>query len=240
MAVDYRRAAAERFRLTGEAASTTALEDYLVTIYKLEETLGAARTTLIAKELNVKPATVSKILAKLEAEGYVVREKYKGARLTEKGRAIAERIVWKHRVIERFLHDYVGLDPIKAHEYAHMMEHLPDEIIERIYEKLGRPGTCPLGNPIPGAEPPPEIRNAIRLSEAHEGMCGRVVRLAMAVHEWGCSLIRMGVFIGRRLCIRYAGQSHLVANLDDGREIEIPIQYARLVYILPDTTAVGV
>ncbi len=229
-----RRAAAERRRLTGEVAATTALEDYLVTIYKLEETFGIARTTLIAKELGVKPATVSKVLAKLEGEGYVVREKYHGARLTEKGRRIAERIVWKHRVIERFLHDYVGLDPIKAHAYAHMMEHLPDEIVERIYEKLGRPGSCPLGNPIPGAEVPEEIRRAVRLSDAAAGTCGRVVRLAMAVHEWGCKLIEMGVFIGRRLCVEYAGQSHLVVRAEDGRELEIPIQYARLVYILPE------
>ena len=233
-ALQARRATADRRRLTGETASTTALEDYLVTIYKLEETFGYARTTLIAKELGVKPATVSKILSKLEAEGYVVREKYKGARLTARGRAVAERIVWKHRVIERFLHDYVGLDPVKAHHYAHMMEHLPDEIVERIYERLGRPGSCPLGNPIPGGRVPEEIKRSVRLSEFREGMCGRVVRIAMAVHEWGCKLINMGIFIGRRLCVSYAGQSHFIVTLEDGRRIELPIQFTRLVYLSPE------
>jgi DtxR family Mn-dependent transcriptional regulator len=233
--LNAKKAAAERRRLTGETASTTALEDYLVTIYKLEETFGYARTTLIAKELGVKPATVSKILSKLEAEGYIVREKYKGARLTDKGREIAERIVWKHRVVERFLYEYVGLDPIKAHKYAHMLEHLPDEIVEKIYEKLGRPGACPLGNPIPGSDNiPEELKRAIRLSDLKENSCGHVVRLTMAVHEWGCWLIRMGIFIGRRICVEYAGQSHFVVRLDDGGKLEIPIQYTRLVYVLPD------
>ncbi|ABM80035.1 metal-dependent transcriptional regulator [Hyperthermus butylicus] len=232
-----RRAVAERRRLTGTEAATTALEDYLVTIYKLEETLGAARTTLIAKELGVKPATVSKILTKLEAEGYVVREKYRGARLTGLGRRIAERIIWKHRVIERFLHDYVGLDPLRAHRYAHMMEHLPDEIIDRIYERLGRPGTCPMGNPIPGAKVPEEIRRAVPLSSLQSGACGKIVRITMAVHEWGRRLIEQGIFIGRRVCVIYAGQSHLIVDVEGIGEREVPVMHACLVYVLPENSA---
>ena len=87
---------------------TSAVEDYLVTIYRLEEAFGMARTTIIAKELNVKPGTVSKIVSKLELKGLVERTKYRGVKLTKEGRRIAEKIVWKHRIIERFLYDYVG------------------------------------------------------------------------------------------------------------------------------------
>ena len=222
-------------RLKHEDKVTTAIEDYLVTIYRLEEAFGIARTTVIARELGVKPGTVSKVVGRLEAKGLVERTKYYGVKLTEKGREIAEHIIWKHRVLERFLYDYVGLDPLKAHEYAHMMEHLPDEIVKKIYDKLGRPATCPLGNPIPGAEIPDELKVAVPLIKADPGACVKIVRIAGVLREGLKHIIDLGLMIGVTARIVYVSNSHVVLKpISASKCMEIPYEYARMVYVVVD------
>ncbi len=212
---------------------TSAIEDYLVTIYRLEEVFGVARTTIIASELNVKPGTVSKILSKLEMQGLVERVKYRGVKLTDKGRSIAEKIVWKHRVIERFLYDYVGLDPVKSHDYAHLMEHLPDEVVEKIYEKLGKPPTCPLGNPIPGSPIPDELKASKPLSEADKASCVKIIRIAGVLKEGLKTILDLGLMVGSVLHIVYVSQSHVVVDIvDKGKIVEVPSRYARMIYVV--------
>ncbi|MET1127758.1 MAG: metal-dependent transcriptional regulator [Thermoproteota archaeon] len=229
-----RKTVADRKRLAGADASSTAREDYVVTIYRLEEVFGYARTTHIARELGVRPATVTKIVSKLEEEGYVVWEKYRGARLTDAGRRLAEKIVRRHRIVERLLHDFVGLDLVDTHRYAHMMEHLPDEIVERVHERLGRPSTCPTGNPIPGESVPKEVANAVKLPSLQKGLCGRVVRVSMAVFDWGSELIRKGIVPGTRLCVKFSSPSHQVVEVNGGIELEIPAEQGQLVFVLPE------
>ena len=126
----------------------TVLEDYIVTIYRLQEAYGSAKTTYIARELNVAPATVTKVLANLSSKGFIRKQRYKGAVLTEAGLKLARKIVWKHRVLEVFLHKILEFDVFDVHDLAHSMEHIPDEIVERMYVKLSMPKACPHGNPI--------------------------------------------------------------------------------------------
>lgn len=132
-----------------EGEKQRTIEDYLRAVYKLEELTGIAKTSMLARELGVTPATVVKMLTKLVHRGLVEWEPYKGFRLTPQGRRIAIRIVWKHRIAECFFNKLLGFDVTKSHEYAHVFEHLPDEVFERLYEILGKPSTCPHGSPIP-------------------------------------------------------------------------------------------
>ncbi|MEM2006031.1 MAG: metal-dependent transcriptional regulator [Sulfolobales archaeon] len=125
------------------------VEDYLSTIYRLEEVFGVARTNDISRELGVRPATVSKVLRRLADEGYVVWAKFRGFKLSEKGINAVKTLVRKHRICEAFLTE-LGFDPVEVHEYAHHMEHLPQQIVESIYKYIGSPKECPHGNPIPG------------------------------------------------------------------------------------------
>ncbi|MEM1623916.1 MAG: metal-dependent transcriptional regulator [Sulfolobales archaeon] len=127
----------------------TSVEDYLSTIYRLEEVFGVARTNDISRELGVRPATVSKVLRKLADEGYVVWVKFRGFKLSEKGVEAVKTLVRKHRICEAFLNE-LGFGPVEVHEYAHYMEHLPQQIVESIYRYIGSPKECPHGNPIPG------------------------------------------------------------------------------------------
>jgi len=163
--------------LQRSSETSRAVEDYLVAIYKLEEAFGVARTCMIARELGVKPATVTKMVSRFARMGLVEWVPYRGVRLTPKGREIAERIVRKHRIAEYFFNRVLGFDLVKSHIYAHMLEHLPDEVFERLYEFLGRPSTCPHGNPIPGSEIPKEIADSRPLARFEPGRMVRVVRI---------------------------------------------------------------
>jgi len=154
-------------------------EDYIATIYRLHEVYGSAKLSDISRELGVKPATTSKVLSQLEKSGLVKRYKYREIVLTEKGEKVAERIIRKHRISEVFLAYKLSVDIFDTHYYAHYLEHLPDELIERIYILLGFPRKCPHGNIIPGTERGKDmaLTEYIRLSEATIGMY-RVERIA--------------------------------------------------------------
>lgn len=81
---------------------TDVVEEYLETIYRLQEKQGAgAKTNDIVRTLKVVPGTVTNTIERLEREGYVSHEPYKGVRLTEKGRRIAAQVVRRHRLSER-------------------------------------------------------------------------------------------------------------------------------------------
>lgn len=150
------------------------VEDYVLTIYRLEILCGSARTTQIARELKIREGTVSKVLKKLQAGGLVVLNRYRGVRLTDAGRKIAERILRKHAVLETFLSNYLGFDLIKAHYLAHRMEHLPDEVVEAIYVKLGSPSLRYLMPLVGGLE---DLDKVVPLNKALPGKCYEITHL---------------------------------------------------------------
>src|ERR671923_817730 len=130
---------------------TPAVEDYLRTIYALEDEIKPVIAARVADEMGVTPSTMVSTLRRLEREGYVKVERRKEIRLTAEGRQVAERILRRHFLIERFLTDLLGLDWVKAHQEAHRLEHaVSQEVEERLAKLLNHPTTCPHGNPIPG------------------------------------------------------------------------------------------
>jgi len=132
-----------------EEVSTT-MEEYLEGIYRLQEKSGVARTSELVKLLKVAPGTVTNTVERLEREGYLTHEPYRGAKLTEKGRKIALRVVRIHRLSERLLTDILHVGWGKAHKAACELEHaFTDDIIKNLEKVLGHPKTCPHGNPIP-------------------------------------------------------------------------------------------
>jgi DtxR family Mn-dependent transcriptional regulator len=132
-----------------EVSST--LEEYLEAIYKLEEKIGSAKTGDLAKELNVTLGTVTNTIESMEKQDLVIHKPYKGVRLTKKGRKIALDVVRRHRLSERLLTDILRLEWSKAHDAACKLEHAiaDKDIIKPLEKALGKPKTCPHGNPIP-------------------------------------------------------------------------------------------
>jgi len=129
---------------------TPAVEDYLRTIYALEEEIQPVIAARVAEEVGVTPSTMVSTLRRLEREGYLKVLRRKEIHLTTEGRQVAERILRRHFLLERFLTDLLGLDWVKAHQEAHRLEHaVSQEVEDRLAKLLGYPTTCPHGNPIP-------------------------------------------------------------------------------------------
>src|SRR6266508_3908542 len=146
-----------------------ALEDYLKSIYQLAEEAQPVIAARIAAETGVSPSTIFSTLQRLAREGYVTINRRKEIHLTADGQKVAEKIVRRHFLTERFLTDLLGLDWVKAHQEAHRLEHaISQEVEERLAKLLSNPTTCPHGNPIPGATSGPS-QKTIPLSEAVDG-----------------------------------------------------------------------
>ena len=126
-------------------------EEYLEALYTLTKDGKTASTTSISKRLNVTPASVTEMLGKLSDDGYVNYQPYQGVTLTPEGFRIAEKMTRKHRLLERFLHDMLGIGKDKVHEEACAMEHaLSDETALALCQTLKHPDKCPDDeNPIP-------------------------------------------------------------------------------------------
>ena len=131
---------------------TEVVEEYLEGIYRLQEKSGVARTSDIVKVLQVVPGTVTNTVERLEKEGMLKHEPYRGVRLTDKGRKIALDVIRRHRLSERLLTDFVHVDWDKVHDAACRLEHgITNDVIKKLEKALGHPKTCPHGNPIPTA-----------------------------------------------------------------------------------------
>ena len=156
------------------------LEEYLETIHDLAEAGTPVIQARIAERLGRAAPSVSEMLDRLQADGYVERDGRK-LELTGKGRTIAEGVVRKHRLAERLLVDVIGLEWHKAHLEAGRWEHvISDEVEARLVELLGNPTTCPHGNPIPGAGDRDALDAQSCLSHAE---VGDVVRLERITEE---------------------------------------------------------
>ena len=109
---------------------TESVEEYLETIYRLRERGEAVTTTNIARERKISPASATEMLQKMARQGYLKYASYRGATLTSKGRKIGERVLRKHRVMEKFL-STLGLPKSKIHKNACELEHHISDDLER-------------------------------------------------------------------------------------------------------------
>src|SRR5437773_12511705 len=124
---------------------------YLEAIYYMWSEGEPLRSARLADWLGVSRPTVTVALRRMGGYGMVRMNGRKEIELTPSGRRAAEAIVRRHRIMERWLTDGLGLDWVTADEEAARLEHAVSEVVERrLYEVLGRPATCPHGNPIPG------------------------------------------------------------------------------------------
>ncbi len=132
---------------------TPSKEDYLKAIWSLSERrVGQqeASTGDLAEALRVSPPAVSKMLKQMEKQQLVAHTPYYGVRLSAKGRAVALKIVRRHRLLELFLAEVLGYAPHAVHDEAERLEHhISDEFEGRIDMLLGYPHECPHGSPIP-------------------------------------------------------------------------------------------
>ncbi|TRM12687.1 transcriptional regulator MntR [Lentibacillus cibarius] len=111
---------------------TPSMEDYIELIHNLMESKGYARVSDIAEALEVHPSSVTKMVQKLDKDGYLNYEKYRGFILTAKGKKLGERLVYRHELLEEFL-EVIGVDSEKIYGDVEGIEHhLSWNAIDRI------------------------------------------------------------------------------------------------------------
>jgi len=163
------------------------VDDYLETIYFLAFPIGEYTpqsgtlplASRVAEMLGVSRASAGEMLKRLEAEGLIERGTRKEALLTEKGRGRAEHVVRRHRIIERLLTDFMGYTGAEAHVYADELgDTFSDDMVERMFERLGRPERCPHGWPVDPDFEQAENQELEPLANLGAGSRATIVRLA--------------------------------------------------------------
>ena len=134
---------------------TSTVEDYLKRIYLEQQLAPDARvpTGQIAQALGVTPGTATAMIKALSDSRLVDHEPYAGVRLTDAGKKLAMHVVRRHRLVELFLVEVIGMNWSEVHAEAEVLEHaVSDRLVERIDDMLGRPAADPHGDPIPTAK----------------------------------------------------------------------------------------
>src|SRR5438477_13009522 len=150
---------------------------YLEAIYYMWFEKEPLRSARLADWLGVSRPTVAVGLRRMARDGLVQMNGRKEIELTAGGMRSAESIVRRHRIMERWLTDGLGLDWVTADEEAARLEHAVSDVVEkRLYESLGRPKTCPHGNPIPGHSKP--VPRELRLARLQTGSRAAITRVS--------------------------------------------------------------
>ncbi|MHB8469219.1 MAG: metal-dependent transcriptional regulator [Gaiellaceae bacterium] len=190
------------------------VDEYLETIYFLAFPIGEYTprgagspplASRVAEMLHVSRASAGEMLKRLEVEGLIERGTRKEALLTASGRGRAERVVRKHRIIERLLTDFMGYTGYEAHERADELgDTFDDEMIERIDERLGRPERCPHGWPVDTDVEQAENAELAPLAALAPGTRATIVRLAEHDGDLLHWFYDQGLVPGRELEMRSA------------------------------------
>jgi len=201
-------------------------DEYLETIYFLAFPIGeygphsSGTPTLasrVAEMLGVSRASAGEMLKRLEREGLVKRGEQKEALLTPAGRVRAERMVRRHRIIERLLTDFMGYTGAEAHEHADELgDTFTDDMIERMRERLGEPERCPHGWPVDPVVEQAENLELAPLSALETGSRATIVRLAEHDGELLHSFYDEGLVPGTEIELREARSGRVTVRVDGG------------------------
>jgi DtxR family Mn-dependent transcriptional regulator len=153
--------------------ATVAEEEYLERIYWLEEAELPITGANIARAMQVSAPTVHEMVGRLAKDGFIVRNPDKSLAFTDDGRERASRIVRRHRLVERFLTDVLGVPWDEVHEEAERLEHaMSPTLEERMRAAIGDATTCPHGHPfVEGGREP-----GVPLADVEEGASVVVLR----------------------------------------------------------------
>jgi DtxR family Mn-dependent transcriptional regulator len=194
------------------------VENYDKAIYMIApDGEAAVATGQISDALGVLPGTVTSMLKTLDDSRLATYTPYEGARLTAAGRALALRVLRRHRLIELFLSRTLDLAWDEVHEEAENMEHaVSDWLVDRIDAYLGHPSTDPHGDPIPKADGTVAAGADRALADCAAGKRFRLARVTDQSPEFLRYLSQAGLEIGTELA--------LVSN--DGKRESVTIQLA--------------
>ena len=156
-----------------EDRATSAEEEYLQTLFWLKEAGLPLTAANVARAMQLSAPTVHEMIGRLERDGYIRRAQDKAIGFTDSGERRAEEVVSRHRLIERFLTDVLGIPWHEVHEEAERLEHAMSPVLEeRMRAAIGDASTCPHGHPITAGNRTP----GVPLADVEPGASVRVLR----------------------------------------------------------------
>jgi DtxR family transcriptional regulator, Mn-dependent transcriptional regulator len=196
------------------AKATVAEEEYLQIMFWLEEAGLPINGANIARAMQLSPPTVHEMIGRLEDDGYVERADDKSLNFTHKGREEAEAISRRHRLIERFLTDVLGIPWDEVHEEAERLEHAMSPVLEeRMLAAIGDAKTCPHGHPIvEGAR-----EEGVLLADVEPGADVQILRFENEAEEILHYLKGTGIHPGLKGTLESSSPDEVVVGSDDGR-----------------------
>lgn len=212
-----------------------AVEEYLETIYELEEAGIVPMRARIVERLGVSAPSVSETVKRLEREGYLTLDESKAMVLTETGRKYATDVVRRHRLAERLLVDVLRVPWHQVHEEACRLEHaISDNLESHLIALLGDPATCPHGNPIPGSANAAPHEPTHSLAKAAEGVATEVRRIDEQLETDSAAMLLLeegDLMPGSRVTVGGRGAGGVAVRTSAG-EVAVPDEVAALVYVL--------
>jgi DtxR family Mn-dependent transcriptional regulator len=196
--------------------ATVAEEEYLQIMFWLEEAGLPMTGANIARAMQLSPPTVHEMIVRLERDGYVTRDEEKMLSFTDQGRDEAQAIVRRHRLIERFLTDILGIPWDEVHEEAERLEHAMSPVLEeRMLAAIGDATTCPHGHPIvEGAR-----EQGALLADVEPGASVHVLRFENEAEELLHYLKEAGMHPGLDGTLESSDDHEVVLSSEDGRHV---------------------
>jgi DtxR family transcriptional regulator, iron-dependent repressor len=215
--------------------ATASVQDYLAAVYDLGGTGKPVIGARLAKHMSISAPAVTEALQRMARSGYLRVGRGKEVILTTRGRQIAEVMARRHRLLERWLTDTLGLNWTEAHEEAHRLEHaLSPRVEDRLAELLGMPSTCPHGNPIPGMPRPPRVE-PFPLAQAREGttvIVERITEEAEADRQLLRFLWESGIRPGSRIVVSEIAPYAGTVSIDlEGRTVTMGLSASNKIWV---------
>jgi DtxR family Mn-dependent transcriptional regulator len=209
---------------------TVAEEEYLQTLFWLHEAGLQMTGANVARAMQLSPPTVHEMIGRLERDGYITRADDKTISFTETGREHAEGIVRRHRLIERFLTDILGIPWDEVHEEAERLEHAMSPVLEaRMLAAIGDAKTCPHGHPI---EAGTRVEGA-PLADVEPGATLQVLRFENEAEDLLHLLKETGIEPGMHATLLSSDDDDVVIEAD-GRTCTLTRSVAETVSVIAD------
>ena len=212
-------------------AATVAEEEYLQSLYWLQEAGLPMTAANLARAMQLSAPTVHEMVGRLERDGYVTRGSDRAITFTDIGASHAEGIVRRHRLIERFLTDVLGIPWDEVHEEAERLEHAMSPVLEeRMLAAIGDAKTCPHGHPITAGERLP----GVPLADVAVGASVQVVRFENEAEDLLRYLKESGLEPGMRGHVATRGEEAIALEGEDGERVSLTMSVAETVSVIAD------
>jgi DtxR family Mn-dependent transcriptional regulator len=211
--------------------ATVGEEEYLQILFWLQEAGLPMTGANVARAMQLSAPTVHEMIGRLERDGYITRGADRAIAFTPQGAEHAEGIVRRHRLIERFLTDVLGVPWDEVHEEAERLEHAMSPVLEeRMLAAIGDAKTCPHGHPLEaGARLP-----GVPLADVEVGASVRVLRFENEAEDLLRYLKASGIEPGMEATLADRGPEHVELRAEDGRRIGLTASVAETVSVIAD------